>query len=159
MNRHFLIVKDNKDIKANDINLSSLEGFSIKPKSGLQYDGIIVSKLIILDNNFANKIVKRKIKKKLENYLNYLIKFIDSNDEDGESIRHALNDITRYKEIIKTKYDKYLEDKYKELLRKKIEVVEEEMKNKLLYMQMLYENYYKNNYDTYEYEETKGKSR
>lgn len=158
MSKHFIITKSsNIDNKVN-MNLDDLIGFSIKPKHGLKYDGIIVTKLNLLNNEFASKVIKRKVKKRLESYLKSLIDFLDDND-DGESLRHALNDITRYKEIIKTKYDKYLEDKYKELLNKKIEVVEEEMKNKLLYMQMLYENYYRNSYDNYEYEETKGKSR
>lgn len=158
MSKHFIVAKSNNEQNMANINLEKLQGFSIKPKHGLKYDGIIVTRLNLLNSEFANKVIKRKVKKRLESYLKSLIDFLEDND-DGESLRHALNDITRYKEIIKTKYDKYLEEKYKELLKKKIEVVEEEMKNKLLYMQMLYENYYRNSYDNYEYEETKGKSR
>lgn len=158
MTRHFIVDKSNDlENKANK-NFNELMGFSIKPKQGLKYDGVVVTKLNLLNNEFISKVIKRKVKKRIESYLKSLIDFLDDND-DGESLRHALNDITRYKEIIKTKYDKYLEEKYKELLNKKIEAVEEEMKNKLLYMQMLYENYYRNSYDNYEYEETKGKSR
>ena len=58
----------------------------------------------------------------------------------------AMNDLARYKSIIKRKYHKYLEQHFVDLLLKKIELIEYELKMK----------YY--NYEKEEVEE-KGKSR
>ena len=58
----------------------------------------------------------------------------------------AMNDLTRYKSIIKRKYRKYLEQRYVELLLKKIDLIEYELRMK----------YY--SYEKEEVEE-KGKSR
>ena len=62
-----------------------------------------------------------------------IIKFIESEDGDnGESIREALNDLTRYKNIVAYKYRKYLDEKYLKLLIKKIALLEYELNSKLM---------------------------
>ena len=62
-------------------------------------------------------------------------------------LREALNDVTRYKSIVQYKYMKYLDKKYYEILMKKIEVLEYELKLKI----MKISNYVIE--DDYEYEE------
>mgnify|MGYP003302957659 CR=1 FL=1 len=78
--------------------------------------------------------------KKLDLYLKLIIKFIESEDSgDGESLREALNDLTRYKNIIAYKYRKYLDEKYLKLLLKKISILEYELNSKLVYKDLTYE--------------------
>jgi len=40
------------------------EGFNITPKNQMQYDGVVVNKLVIIKRTFVEKLLKRKIKKK-----------------------------------------------------------------------------------------------
>ena len=52
-----------------------------------------------------------------------------------EEVDEKLNNITRYKEIVKHKYQHYLDEKYAKLLLQKIELLEQELKNKVIYYQ------------------------
>ena len=79
-------------------------------------------------------------------YLNYIMD--EADDSDGD-IMEVLDNIERYKGIIEYKYRKYLDDKYINLLNKKLNLVERKIKAKLIYKQL----------DLEEKEEVRGKSR
>lgn len=119
------------------------EGFQVTPKNQLQYDGITVKKLVIVKQSFVEKVLKRKIKKRLELYLQYIINIIDADDDEGAdgSLNEVLNDLSRYKDIILYKYQQYLGNEYVELMKQKIELLEYELKLKLM-KTMTYENVY-----------------
>lgn len=158
--KHYVIVKDSncKDVFFEHPNF--YKTFKIKPRNQVKYDGIIVNQLTMYDDHFIEKVLKKKIKRKLDQYLGYLIDFLDDTDSDSTTdLRHALNDLTRYKSIIYNKYRKFLEEKYIELLMKKISLLEYEVNHKLMYLESYnyYENYFNSN--DYEYEQEKGKSR
>lgn len=130
-NRYYVTKKsDNIGIEA-IIDYSKLGGLDISPKNCINYDGIVVNKLVIIKRSLIERILKKKIKRKLELYLKFIMDFISSDDEDGDSLREALNDITRYKEIIDYKYRKYLGDKHIDLLLQKISFLEYELKMKI----------------------------
>lgn len=93
---------------------------------------------------------------------------MDENDDTGTSgIREALNELTRFKNIIKYKYEKHLEEKYLTILNKKIEILEYELKKKLLireerkqynntkeaYLNNMYREYLNNMYANSYYDE------
>lgn len=131
-NNRYYITRKNNIIGMNaTIDYSKMGGLDISPKNRISYDGIVVNKLVIIKSSFIERILKKKIKRKLELYLKFIMDFIDSDEDDGNSLREALNDITRYKEIINYKYRKYLGDKYIDQLLKKIEFLEHELKVKL----------------------------
>lgn len=131
-NNRYYITKKNNSIGGNaTIDYSKMGGLDISPKNRISYDGIIVNKLVIIKSSFIERILKKKIKRKLELYLKFIMDFIDSDEDDGDSLREALNDITRYKDIINYKYRKYLGDKYIDQLLNKIEFLEHELKLKL----------------------------
>ncbi len=149
MDKHYIFVKEKKK---NEISfLKETKGLSIKQGNNLSSK----IKIRIFGEKRINAFLKEKTKRKLEMYLNYLITYMEEGGEDGTTdLRHALNDLTRYKEILNTKYHKFLEEKYLELLSKKIAVLEEELKTRIIYEEMkaMKEN-------VYDYEEIKGKSR
>ena len=111
-------------------------GFSVSPKNRFQYDGIRVNKLIIIKQTFVEKLLHKKIKKKLELYLEYIIDIIDndSGEDDPSTFREALNDLSRYRDILLYKYNKYLGAEYIEIMSKKIEMLEYELKLKVMNM-------------------------
>lgn len=130
-NRYYITRKNNSVGVDATIDYSKMGGLDISPKNRISYDGIIVNKLVIIKSSFIERILKKKIKRKLELYLKFIMDFIDSDEDDGDSLREALNDITRYKDIIDYKYRKYLGDKYIDQLLNKIEFLEHELKLKL----------------------------
>jgi len=116
------------------IDKELLGGFKFKPKKYLKYDGIKISKLVILNPILIDSILKRKTKIKLEYYLKFIIEQMDCDDEENPSdLRQVLNDLTRYKSLVRNKYSKYLEEKYFKLLLNKINVIENELKTRILY--------------------------
>lgn len=116
------------------LDILKLNGFRFKPSNKIKYDGIVVTKMTIIKYSFVEKVLKRKIKKRLEVYLRFIISIVDdSDDTDITDLRAALNDLTRYKETIRYKYQKYLDQKYLALLLKKIELLEHELKTKIYY--------------------------
>lgn len=150
--KNYVFIKKNEKMEISF--LKEVDGLLIKKGSNLS-SKIKVLKMRIFGKERINAFLKNKTKKKLEMYLNYLITYMEDGGEDGTTdLRHALNDLTRYKEILNTKYHKFLEKKYLELLMKKTAVLEEELKTRIIYeeMKMMSES-------TYDYEETKGKSR
>lgn len=92
--------------------------------------------MIIIKPSLIEKIIKRKVKNKLDYYLKLIIDNLDGNDSDDDT-RIALDDLQRYKKIINDKYSIYLDEKYMALLNKKINVFERELKNNLLYQNLV----------------------
>lgn len=143
-NKGYYISKKGNNGEIVYIDYDKLSGFNIKPRNNVKYDGIAVNKMIIIKPSMIQKVLKRKIKNKLNLYLNLIIQMIDDdNGTDGDTLKEALNDLTRYKNIINYKYKKYLDDKYFDLLNKKINLLEYELNMKLQLV------------NQYEYEEKK----
>jgi len=121
------------DIKK--IDYKKLDGFHFRPVNNISYAGVTVKRMVMINPTFVEKVLKRKIKKKLETYLRFIISIIDSDESDTDitGLRAALNDLTRYKETVRYKYKQYLDEKYAMLLLQKIELLEQELKNKIIY--------------------------
>lgn len=152
MAKHYSIVKENYGNSMITIPLSKLKGFTLNPKNQVEYDGIMVNELVLINQSFIEKVLKKKIKRKLDLYLRFIVQMLneDNSSEDGESLRQALNDLSRYRHIVEYKYQKYLDEKYVALLLQKIALLEHELKQKLIYMMEPI---------TYAEESTKGKGR
>ena len=95
--------------------------------------------MIIIKPSFIDKVLKRKTKKKLETYLQFVISLLDDDNTDPGRLGIVLNDLTRYKSIINNNYRVYLDGLYYELLMKKIDVIENELRTRLMYASMMYE--------------------
>ena len=122
------------------LDYDKLKGFDFEPRNNVKYDGIVVNKMVIIKPSMIEKVLRKKIKRKLDLYLKLIIKFIESNDsEDGDALMEALNDLTRYKNIINYKYKKYLDEKYLNILLKKIALLEYELNSRLINYKKLYD--------------------
>lgn len=142
--------KTDKRFIADKMTLQNTDPYLYKFINPIKIEDMIVYEVNLFKEELINKIITKKIKNKLEVYLNYIITYIDSGDDEGNTnLRHALNDLTRYKSIIEYKYRKRLEPRYIELLIKKVNLIENELKTNIIEYEM-------NNYVE---EETKGKSR
>lgn len=128
--KSYTVIKTNYEGEITLKNYKEIEGYKVNPKNSFPYKGIAVESMFLIKPSFIEKIVKKKIKRKLEFYLNYLIELTDSDDDT--SARKALDELTRYKEAIDYKYRKFLDDKYLNLLNKKISLLEREMKMKIV---------------------------
>ncbi len=157
---NFVLMKSHQ-IKDNVyIDYKNMAGFKVKPKNGKKYGGVDVNEMVIIKPDFIDLILKRKIGKKLENYLNYLIEILDDDDADGAKLAQTLNDIERYRTTINNTYKQYLDERYLKILLRKLKIVEEQLNEK---MQIFYQRMQKQieekirreqmMYQTYEEEE------
>lgn len=139
---NYKITKEQNTKKA-QIEIKKIRGFKIKPLNNVEYEGVKVNRLLIIKPSFVEKVLKRKTKRKLEKYLEFIISILDSDDGNNSGkIAIALNDLTRYKSIIKNNYRVYLDNLYYELLMKKIDVIEKELKVRKMYLDMSYQEEY-----------------
>lgn len=129
-NNRYLVNKTNRWNTIASLDYDKLLGYDVTPKNTRNYGGIIVNKLVIIKRSFIERILKKKIQRKLELYLKFLLDFIASDGEDGGALSEVLNDVTRYRDILNYRYRKYLGDKYIDLLLKKIDILEYELKVK-----------------------------
>ena len=139
--QHYYIYKKGEDRSIVCLDYDKISGYKFTPKNNVKYDGIKVNQVVVINPSMIEKILKRKIKNKLDLYLKMIINFLDS-DEDGDAYREALNDLSKYRSIVLHKYQKYLDEKYLKLLLKKISVLEYEITKKMNMIENTYEDTY-----------------
>lgn len=157
--KHYVIQREEKGAEKITFSRKKMEGFRVTPHNRVAHPGIKVNSMLLVKPSLIEKLLKKKNQKKLDYYLQYIISLMDNDDgaNDDSAFRIALNDLTRYREIVEYKYRKYLDDKYINLLLKKIDLLEHEIKSRVLYREQL------KSYQTYqspiEEKERTGKSR
>lgn len=151
MNRKYSLIESKYDNCKVDLDVKKLNnGFNFYPKNNNEHPGLDVSSMTINSRNFVEHILKKKVSRKLENYINYIMSLVnDNSDESSSLLGFVLNDVEKFKAIVKGKYAEYLDEHYIELLMKKIDLLERELKVKQFYY----------NEQINVYEEKKGRSR
>ena len=134
--------KDKKEIVCFEIE--NVVGYELKPKVKNK-DGIQVSKIVIVNPEFSEKIIRKKIDKKIT-YLLDQLKIIDqddSGDNEGD-IRRSLMDAEKLRLQILNKYIKYLGHTYGSLTMKKIQLITEQLRYKLYDIEVMKREMYLN---------------
>lgn len=135
MTKRFVVTKDENTQTITYKEYDSLKGYDFKPKNKLSKEDIInVDEMVIINPSLIEKLISKKCKKTLERILK-LISFIYNDDETGEeSVTLALNEIAKFKELLDTKYKEYMKEKEYKLMLKKLEILENEVKLRKLYL-------------------------
>ena len=139
--KHYVIQKEEKRAEKIKFSRKKMEGFRVTPHNRVTHPGITVNSMLVIKPSLIEKLLKKKNQRKLDHYLQYIIALMDNNegtDDDSDSaFRIALNDLTRYREMVEYKYRKFLDDKYINLLLKKIDLLEHEIKSKMIFKEQL----------------------
>lgn len=153
--KYVLCEKKIKKIKV-EFNGVSCEGYHIKPRNKMNYDGIVVNSMTIINNSLVEQLLKKKIKKKLDSYLQFLISVLDEDDTDSGHLMFALNDLERYRRTVMNNYRVYLDKKYLKILMDKMDLIEQELRSKIkIDLNSLFNEQMEMNFE----EPKKGKSR
>lgn len=137
--QHYYIYKKNNEESIVCLDYDKLPGYSFTPKNRVKYDGVKVNKVVVINPTMIEKVLRRKIKNKLDLYLKLIVEFIESDSGEAGGYREALDDLSKYKSIIQNKYQKYLDEKYLDVLNKKIAFLEYELNRKMLLYRENYE--------------------
>lgn len=107
-----------------------IDGYQVTPKAKKE-DLIEVSKIVFVNDMMSEKIIRKKIDKKI-NYLLLQLKLIEeSGTADEGGIRRNLMDAEKLKVQIINNYVKYLGHTYQSLTLKKIQIIINQLRFKL----------------------------
>ena len=130
-------------------------GLSVTPKNNVKDLTIKADKIILIDPNLCETYIRRRINRKIDKVIKFMIKILNDEDTTDGDAGLVLDEVNKLKGIIINKYKEYmLESEYKTLLTKLI-LIEEEFKRN--YNNKLYNTYGNNIY--YEEEYSEGRSR
>jgi len=144
-NKSYYVSKNKKKKEVVYLEYDKLDGYNIKPKVNSS-EMVEVSKVVFVKPEFSEKIIRKKIDKKIE-YLLTQLKIIEENDgNDEEGIKRNLIDAEKLRIQIINNYVKYLGHTYHSLTLKKIEIIIEQLRYKLYNLKRIQiENYYYQN--------------
>ena len=109
-----------------------------KKKFNAKIDYDKVNKMILVKPSMVQTVLKKKIKNRLDLYLKFIINTTNGDDDDGTQYKEALNDLSKYKDVIQYKYMKYLDEKYSNILLKKISYLEYELNRRIIRIELNY---------------------
>ena len=146
LDKKYLIVKSKNDKTITYFEYDKMEGYDLSPKKGVKIeDAINVNKVVIINPSLASKVASKKIDIKFRKLLQLLNVIFESDDDTGTAYREGLNEISKLRLELLTKYKKHLEQEQFELTEKKLGILEHELKIRLYYLEQNYENEYSNN--------------
>ncbi len=152
-----------KDIKTGEIlylEYDKIKGYPITPKTKVE-DAIEVNKIVFVNPSLSEKMIKKKVEIKLR----YLLKIINSIDEDGAdegTIQEAIIEAERLRINILNRYIKYLGNTYGSYAIRQIQLIVNQLKMKLYHLNMqkrMMNSYYSDLYYLDEEETKKGRGR
>lgn len=126
----------NKKFKKNNVSgyeLINLEGFIMSSSKGFKINNQRIRNIKIIDNSLAHLLAYEKAMKKYNILINRLIEMLSS-DDDGDSdneLREALNEIERFRLLIKNKYRHFLKRKELERMSKQLSALKKEIEDRL----------------------------
>lgn len=151
------IKTNNNDLKLSYHNVK-ITGLSVTPKNenkGFIYNA---SKVTIIDNELSTTYIKKRINKKINKIVAFMLRIMNDEDTTEGDASLVLDEIARLKGVILNKYKEHLNiSEYKALI-SKIIIVEEEFK-KQYNRKMYIRDYIARNMFNYNEEFTEGKSR
>ena len=128
--KRYICEKENRTIVSCDFDNTKISGFKVKPKNNVEYEGVEVSSLTVVEPKFISNVLKRKTKRKLNAYLQFLVDSFDDDTSSGD-LALVLDDAKRYRAIIINKYSKFLDAKYIKELLLRVTFIEEELKMRM----------------------------
>lgn len=148
--RSFVIkeLKNNLELVVFDYEL---EGFHYKIK---KHNDLDVKEIVIINNDITSSLIVANFDKKYKKILTYYFNIISSGEDSDTNLFLALDEVARLKNIIMKKYHKYLKKEIEKKILKKITMLENEIKSKIVNIKLLKEYERQNSIV-----EEKGKSR
>ena len=122
--------KESMALVSCDFDDTKINGFKVKPKNNIEYEGIEVSTLTVVEPNLISNVLRRKTKRKLNAYLQFLVDSFDDDTSSGD-LALVLDDVKRYRAIIINKYSKFLDVKFIKELLLRVTFIEEELKMRM----------------------------
>ena len=89
----------------------------------------------VVDYIIKKEVTKRQLVKRYEKLIKFITFYLANEDDSGVAYQEALNEINKYKQIIRNKYRKYIKKNNIERIEKELAKYEELLKRKLMYLE------------------------
>ena len=134
-----------------------IDGYKVTPKVKKK-GSIEVNKIIFVNDSMSEKIIRKKIDKKI-NQLLLELKLIEEGSSDEGGVKRSLMDAEKLKVQIINNYIKYLGHTYQSLTLKKIQIIINQLRFKLYVMNATkrYKEEYDYGYGNEEYSSRRGR--
>ena len=119
-----------KKIVSYDFN----ESFSMTKKEDKERIGIIK----FYDEKTIKNAVQRSIDNRFKKLLELIANIEESDDDPSEGYIICLDEVNKFKRELANKYERFLKKTQLEFINKKIELIEKELKNKLIAFRLLH---------------------
>jgi len=160
--RSYSISRDEKSSESVYFEYDKVDGYQVNPKVSKK-DSIEVSKIVFVNDSMSEKIIRRKIDKRIESLLLDLKKIEESDSDDEDGVRRSLMDAEKLKVQIINNYIKYLGHTYGSLTLKKIQIIINQLRYKLYMIKdmerqnMIANMFYQREEDVKDYGEREGR--
>jgi len=131
------------------------ESFNMTKKKDKERIGIIK----FYDEKIINKAIKRSIDNRFKKILELIASLEESDEDPSNGLIFCLDEAAKFKREMINKYDKYLKKTQIEFINKKIELIEKEVKNKLITYRFMHSPLFAEMGEEDEYEEEMHRSR
>ena len=137
----YYVSKTRKKKETMYLELEKLNGYKVKPQVH-EDDMIGVSQIVFVNDEMAEKIIRKKVDRKID-YLLKQLKNIDSDDEGGiDGIKNSLIIAEKLRMQLINNYVKYLGNTYHSLTLQKIDLIIEQLRYKLYQIEYKKQNIY-----------------
>ena len=131
----YSVSKEKKKLSFDTYEILNLDGFLMSTKNGFKIHDQVIQNIRIVDNDIAHGIVLDKVMKRYKKLIAYLTDVLTSDDDSGDALCEALNQIERFRLEIKNKYRNYLKQKELEKMSKQLMALKKETEKQLMELQ------------------------
>jgi len=130
----YVIIKKHNYQEVLKIKLNNIYDMSSKtPIKG----GISVKRINLIDQTFIDKMINKRINKRFKSLLELIASICESDEDPSSGLMFALTETEKFKREMLNKYARLLNKQEKELIDKKIDLVEKDVKKRLLEYQVI----------------------
>ena len=134
----YVLIKENlyKKIESYDFN----ESFTMTKRKDDERIGIIK----FYDDDVISRVIKRSIDNRFKKLLELIADIEESDEDPSQGYLFCLDEAEKFKREMINKYNKFLKKTQLEFINKKIELIEKDMKNKLIAYRLLHSPLFNN---------------
>ncbi len=123
----------------NNVELMTLDGFLMASKSKVfKIQDSNIREIKVVNEKLANPLVSKKVFKQYDKLILLLTDLLTDDDDTGESLQEALNEIEKFRLQIKVKYREYLKQKELSKMSKQLKIIQNEANRRLIELNEYY---------------------
>ncbi len=110
------------------VSIKELDGYTFRPRPNSNY--IKVNRVTIVDRMMIDRILSMKFDKSFNKVVRLALRVINDDDATSDDCEIILGEVELVRQILLTRYEKYINEEKEKLFLKKLRLIENEMRMK-----------------------------